>query len=104
MDLWARFLAHEKLDPKNMSSDWVLKLINLTEELVKRGNPKYRPYKDRLETRKLICETAMDLGIDLTGIKHKWKGKYMIGRGLLDMWNKVCIERYGSVYGTQSAW
>jgi hypothetical protein len=101
IDLWAGFLKHEKLDPKQMSPDWVLKLIGLCEELAKKGKPKYRPYAARIQTRELIVNTAMDMAIDLVNIRNKFKGRYIIGRGLLDVWNRIYEKRFGSIHGTR---
>ena len=104
INLWANFLFNEKLDPKKINEEDVLDLIELCVTLSKIRRPRVRPYKDRLESRRLIVSIAMDLGIDLAGIRHKVTKKYLIGRGLLNMWNKICVERYGSIHGTQSLW
>lgn len=104
MDKWARFLNHEKLDPKRLNQEDILELIELCEILVTKGEPKYRPYKDRVATRKLIVETALDEGIDLIGFKDKFTKKILIGRGLLDVWAELYKKRYGSTFGTQGEW
>jgi hypothetical protein len=104
MDKWARFLNHEKLNPKKMHPDDLMELVELCEELAKKGSPKYTPYVQRIVTRKLIVETALDLGIDLAGIKDARTGRYLIGRGLLDVWLVAYKSRYGSTFGTQAEW
>ncbi len=103
-DLWANFLFNEKLDPVRIREEkWILLLIALCEKLASIQRPNLNTHKTKLDCRKLVCETAMEMGIDLPGIKSN-KGKYLIGRGLLDMWNKVTAEKYGSAIGTQSEW
>ncbi len=87
IDKWIAFFTHEKL--KVLDS---FDLVKLVKDLAEKGTPKYRPYKSRLETRRLIVNRAMDLGIDLS--------KHRMGRGLLDMWNEVYKERFGSTFGT----
>lgn len=100
---WASFLAHEKLEPKRCDEyNDIFVLIKLTEELAKLGGiPCYRPYRDRLESRRFVVNTAMDLGIDLMAITHR--GKPSIGRGLLDIWEIEYKRRFGSAHGT-AAW
>lgn len=99
IDLWARFLDHEKLSPKRLDDkQHIFWLIELCEILAEKSSPKYRPYKDRLLTRDLICRTAIENGMDLTKFKHH--GKLAMGRGLLDAWNKVYREIFGSTFGT----
>jgi hypothetical protein len=100
IDLWANFLMNEKLVTQHMDTDDVLAIIKLCEVLATKRGPKIRPYNLRLESRKLVCETAMELGIDLTAIRYH--GKVMMARGLLDAWNKAYAERYGSAVGTAS--
>jgi hypothetical protein len=102
IDLWAGFLAHEKLCPKCMGEEDVLDILELAEELAKLGSPSYTPYLERLKTRRLIVTTAMELGIDLTAIKHRVK--MLMGRGLLDIWVSEYKMRYGSSVGTQAEW
>lgn len=102
IDLWARFLSNEKLVLSRMDPHWMMELVRLCEEAAKVQAPKYRPYRDRIDSREFICDLAMDLGIDLPAIKHKTKGKVLMGRGLLDAWNRVYAEKYESAYGTLS--
>ncbi len=92
-DKWARFLMNEKLDPN--------RLIDLCNELTKIRNPRIKPYKEKLESRRLVCEVAIDLGIDLGSIKNKY-GKIAMTRGLLDMWNTILKERFGDNFGTNT--
>lgn len=104
VDLWAGFLAHEKLHPDRIDGADVMDLIELCEKLALVRSPCFSPYNERLACRRLICETAMDMGFDLPSIRGGVTNKYIIGRGLLDMWNEVAKKRYGSVKGTQSLW
>lgn len=104
MDKWARFLANEKLVPSRIGDHWTMKLVELCEKLASVRGPKIRPHKDKLESRRFVCLTAMEMGIDLPAIKHKVTGRKLIGRGLLDAWNKAGVEKYGSVVGTQSVY
>jgi hypothetical protein len=101
IDKWANFLKNEKLDPKNISAEWTMKLIQLCEALASIHSPKISMHKFKIESRKLVVETAMNLGIDLASIRHKMTGRYIIGRGLLDVWNQVYKERYGAIDGTR---
>lgn len=103
IDCWANFLYNEKLVPERMTEDWVLKLITLCETLAKIRRPNISTHQHKLESRKLLCFTAMDLSIDLPSIKHKTTGRYLIGRGLLDAWNLAYQEKHGSTYGTACA-
>lgn len=90
---WANFFRTEKL---NRECNNPLLLLQLAEHLTTKGvTPKHKPYDARITTRRALVNAAMDLGIDLTEFK--------IGRGTLDMWNEVYIERFGSNIGTQ-AW
>lgn len=104
MDKWANFLFNEKLDPKKTDEYSILELIHLAEALATKDQPKRRPYKERLMSRRLAVDTALDLGIDLIDIRDKYSGKSLIGRGLLDVWMVAYKERYGSTYGTQGEW
>lgn len=101
LNIWAGFLAHEKL--KDLDEPYLLSILGLCEELVERNpEPKpFRSYKDRIECRKLVVNTAMDLGIDLPAMKRK--NKVAMGRGLLDVWMEEYAKRFGSNYGT-NAW
>lgn len=96
INLWALFLANEKLTPRRTGQPMVL--VRLCELLAGHGGPRYRPHAARLASRRLVCETAMDAGIDLAGMKYK--GKLAMSRGLLDVWNEVYGKRYGSIVGT----
>lgn len=96
--LWMNFLVHEKLDPKNMADGDVHNFLKLTQFLGEKDRPYFSPYVKRLESRRLICEAAIDLSLDLTAIKRR--GKPLIGRGLLDVWLVVYKERFGSAVGT----
>ena len=51
IDLWANFLANEKLTPKRVG-DKVMQLIALCEELAKQRGPIVRPYAKKLESRR----------------------------------------------------
>lgn len=90
LDRWAQFFAHEKL-VKNI--DDKMSLVTLAQTLVAKGaRPYYKPYMKRVETRILLVNTAMDLGIDLA--------KFRVGRALLDTWNEQYKIRFGSTIGT----
>jgi hypothetical protein len=92
IDLWANFLMNERLTPQRVDDPMVL--VRLCELLAQTGKPIIRPYAKRLLTRRLVCVTAMEHGIDLAGLK--FRGKLAMSRGLLDAWNKAYVERYGS--------
>lgn len=102
---WGGFLVHEKLDPARMSDADVQTIMRLVTELATRHpDPKpFRAYADRLQCRRVVCDVAMDLSIDLLGLKHPVSGKVLIGRGLLDVWAVAYQERFGSAVGT-AAW
>lgn len=100
MDKWANFLWNEKLDPKKLQPDQIMRLIELTERLSAIRPPKISMHKFKLESRRLVAETAMDMGFDLVNLKHR--GKPLIGRGLLDIWNAVLRERFDSNSGTNA--
>jgi hypothetical protein len=104
IDLWANFLAHEKLTPNRVEDTWAMELVRLCEALAAKARPKFKPYRERLLTRQILCETAMELGIDLASIKNKHNQKIIMGRGLLDIWNQVYERRFGSSYGTAGEW
>lgn len=94
---WSNFLECEKLARAMPFQE----LLGFCIELAKIGPPKFKPYKDRLNTRRLVCETALSNGIDLAKYKHN--GKIAMGRGLLDIWNIRYTERFGGNYGTTGA-
>lgn len=96
IDLWANFLANEKLTPQRVDDPMLL--VRLCEELAKRARPKIRPYTDKLKSRALVAVTAIDLGIDLAGLKHD--GRMAMARSLLDIWNVEYAMKFGSAYGT----
>lgn len=96
IDKWANFLANEKLTPKRVDNPMVL--VELCEALAAKQGPKTRPYAAKQESRLLVCETAIDLGIDLT--QFKIGHKLVMARSLLDAWNKVYEKRFGSTFGT----
>lgn len=95
IDKWANFLAAEKLTPRIENP---MVLVKLAEELAQRGIPYFRPYQKRIESRRLVVDTAIDLGIDLTGIK--FNGKIVMARSLLDIWNEEYKKRFGDNVGT----
>lgn len=111
VDLWASFLAHEKLQADWVGPDGTLKLMDLCRELARREGdkmyPVYRSHKDRIIGRRKVCEAAMDMGLDLLSLtrpKHQGRGrKPAIGRGLLDVWNEVYKERFGDTRATPGA-
>lgn len=97
LNLWGCFLVNHKLTMKRCP--YPEQLIDFIKLLAATGvTPKVKPYAKQLETRRFVCVTAMEAGIDLTNWKHK--GRPAMSRGLLDMWNKVYQERYNSTYGT----
>lgn len=100
--LWTDFLSNEHLGPERIDSyDQILMITNLVHALAAQRSPKVRPHAAKLDTRRLIANTAMDLRIDLSAIKKR--GKIAMGRGLLDVWNAEYAKRYGSNVGTASA-
>lgn len=101
INLWANFLGGHKLTPKRLGAKNGLVLVELCQKLAHKGSPRWRPYAARLASRKLVCEVAMEAGIDLAGFKYH--GKVAMARGLLDAWNQVYLERYGGTYGTAGA-
>ena len=101
IDLWAQFLANEKLSPDRIEEHWAMELVRLCEALAAKRGPKVRPYHAKLESRRLVCETAMELGIDLPAIKAQ--GRVAMARSLLDAWNSAYAARHGSTLGTASA-
>lgn len=103
IDLWANFLANEKLVTDKLHVEDIMSLISLSETMAMKQNPWISSHFLKLASRRFVCETAMDLGIDLPGFKHKVTGKHLIGRGLLDMWLKVYQERFGDTYGTAAS-
>lgn len=96
IDLWANFLANEKLTPKRTGD--AATLIRLCELLTAVGRPKVRPHSAKLDSRDMVCRVAMENGIDLTAFKRD--GKLLMGRGLLDAWNRVYALQFGSNVGT----
>jgi hypothetical protein len=100
IDLWANFLANEKLDPKSVDPYRVMDLVRLCEELAKDRLPMVSPHAAKAESRRLVAGTAMGLGIDLTAIRKRGQSKPAIGRGLLDAWLEVYRLKYGSAFGT----
>jgi hypothetical protein len=99
MNLWASFLANHKLTAERTGNLEVL--LSLCKLLAAIEGPKVKPHTARLRSRRLVCLTAMEAGIDLTALKCH--GKVAMARGLLDMWNACYQERYGGTYGTARA-
>lgn len=103
MNLWANFLACEKLTPKSLGEEGTQVLLDLATELANRAvMPSRRPYRARIATRRLVVNVAMDLGIDLMALTKAYDGKVAMGRGLIDVWHQVYAERFGSNFGTAS--
>lgn len=102
INLWMNFLYNEKLDSDKMDEKTVIHLVRLCEKMAETRGPKIRPYAEKIKSRHFVCETAIDLSMDLMAIKHKNTGKRLIGRGLLDVWLKVYKERFGSTIGTSA--
>lgn len=101
--VWLNFLRHEKLDPERTDPKSAERLKELATRLGAGGGCKTflgYGYADRIKCRRIVCETAIDMGFDLMSVKHKGKPKPLIGRGLLDVWNVVYKERFGGVIGT----
>lgn len=97
---WENFLENEKLYADRLDGD-IDRLVLLCEKLASIRPPKIKPHKAKLESRRLVAETAIDMGFDLTQLKYK--GRPAMGRGLLDVWNVVYKERFGTNYGTSGA-
>ena len=95
IDKWGNFLSGHKLTPQRAEP---MVLVKLCELLAATGQAPKWDYKERLQCRRLVCLTAMENGIDLGGMRHQ--GKLAMARGLLDVWNQVYQEKYGSNYGT----
>jgi hypothetical protein len=102
IDKWANFLANEKLRPASVGEQWTMELVRLCEALAAKRGPRVRPYLEKLASRRLVVDTAMDLGIDLPAIRGR-TGRLVISRSLLDAWNLAYRERHGSTVGTASA-
>lgn len=102
---WANKLSHDKVRMDVVGDADRGKLIELCAELAKRY-PNVTCRAHPLHSRREVCEAAIDLGIDLAAMRSlsRYKrGKPVIGRGLLDVWNVVLKERFGSNVGT-NAW
>lgn len=97
---WANFLYNEKLDPDNLSPTDTLKIMALAETLASIRGPEISTHVLKLESRKLVVETAMDMLIDLPSMKHARNGRTIMGRGLLDAWNLAYAKKFGSIVGT----
>jgi hypothetical protein len=98
IDKWANFLANEKLEPKKFPPKQKLQLIELAQALANIQSPQIRPYKAKLASRNLVCNTAIRLSIDLMAFHYH--GKPALSRGLLDAWNKEYENQFGSTLGT----
>ncbi len=96
IDAWGRFLSHEKLTPSRVPDPMVL--VSLCERLAQDGPPCIRMHLDTLASRTRVVKAAMDMGIDLAGIRYR--GRPAMGRGLLDAWNREYAARFGSTVGT----
>ena len=92
-DLWANFLANEKMTPKAVGPENIMVLVDFCNRLAEIRGPRIKEYKLKLESRRFVCQKAMEWGIDLPSMCK-------IGRGLLDAWLIVYKEVYGGVYGT----
>jgi hypothetical protein len=101
IDKWANFLANEKLQPASVGEQWTMELVRLCEALAAKRGPRVRPYLEKLASRRLVVDTAMDLGIDLPAIRGR-TGRLVISRSLLDAWNLAYREWHGSTVGTAS--
>ena len=105
-NVWANFLVHEKLDPaKLIDNKDVASLVALCERLAAVRRVEGYSHPQVLANRRLVCETAIDMGIDLLKIKRRKHGrgtKPAVGRGLLDAWAVVYRERFGSTVGTSA--
>jgi hypothetical protein len=92
-DLWANFLANEKMTPKAVGPENIMILVDFCNRLAVIRGPRVTPYKLKQESRRFLCQKAMEWGIDLPAMCK-------IGRGLLDAWLLVYKELFGGVYGT----
>ncbi len=93
---WANFLMNEKLTIDRTGD---LRLIDLAMKLAEMCPPCIKSHKDKLASRALVCQVAMNMGFDLTALRAR-NGKMAMGRGLLDAWNKEYQIKYGSIVGT----
>jgi len=99
VDAWANFLASQRLEASLVREEHLMDLVRLAEHLGHDGYPRIASHDEVLRSRVLVCRAAMEVGLDLTAIKNR-RGKTAIGRGLLDAWNRIYAERYGSNVGT----
>jgi hypothetical protein len=101
INIWANFLMNEKLSPERVGEENIEVLIYLCEKLAEKSRPNISCYQKKIETRRLVVNTAMDLGLDLPAITHN--GKMAMARSLIDIWNEEYCKRFGSNIGT-STW
>lgn len=97
-DAWFNLLENHGFNNKMVGLS-VLK--PLVRELVREhGWPEgwATTHKKRSMWRVALCRTAMEYGVDLA--EFKYRGRLVMTRGLLDVWNKVYQEKYGSAAGT----
>lgn len=99
INLWANFLANEKLTPQSIGEVNTLIIMELCQKMATVRRPNIKMHKDKIESRRFVINTAMDMNIDLMSIKKK-NGKPAMGRGLLDIWNEEYEKRFGSKLGT----
>lgn len=102
INLWANFVMNEKLDPKTLSEKDVLVLMTICEALAADGPPKITMHPDKINSRRLLCRKAIEMGIDLTKMK-RGRMKMAMGRGLLDVWNEEYGKKFGGTLGTSGA-
>lgn len=92
-DLWIEFLANERLSIERVGIAWV-SLCNLCLVLATGNKPKWEDHQARIETRRLIARTAINLKIDLAAIH--FKGKSAMGAALLEVWREESERKFGS--------
>lgn len=104
IDLWANFMKNEHISPDKIGDNpkVLLKLLELCRRLAELQPPEISMHKDKLRSRALVCQVAMEMEFDLPAIRGYKNGKLkpIIGRGLLDAWNIEYAKKFGSNLGT----
>jgi hypothetical protein len=98
INLWANFLANHGLSPSAVGPEDVEKLVHLCQLLAEGGEP---ICFNCLACRRRVCLTAIDAEIDLIGFTSR--GRVLMNSSLLETWNQVYAERFGTIVGTAGA-
>lgn len=79
LDLWADFLAHEKMTPARVGDD-LMTLVELAEVLAKSGPPAWtRSYQHRLEARRRVVVAAIEMGLGPAEGRPAWSARHRAG-------------------------